>query len=402
LEDLDFDIVIVGAGPAGSSAAYEVARNASSVALLEKESVVAETVRTSGVTWVKDAKSFGIPEDCYNPIKNYSFCSPSNTVTISDDVAKAAVLDVRKTYRHLAKQAQESGAKLFTDTNVTDVITDDQKRPIGVIAKSAGKEIKFNAKVVIDCSGFQSVVGKMLGLITQWERFGAGAEYEVRAENVDDKTWWLMVGQKYSPAGYAWIFPVGGDIVRIGVGVGKPESDVDPTERLNELMENREGPIKDLGAITKIEFHYGLIPNDGLSRKTVYDNLILVGDSAGHANPLVLEGIRYAIRFGRVAGRVASDAVKNDDTSENALKPYETDWKKAIESKINSASKVQNRWIGLSDGQWDKELDVISELSADEFLDFIRADFGISKIVRLATHHPKLAVRQLFSIVKGT
>ena len=402
MEELDFDIVIVGAGPAGSSAAHEAARNGSSVALLEKESVVAETVRTSGVTWVKDAKSFGIPEDCYNPIKNYSFCSPSNTVTISDDVAKAAVLDVRKTYRHLAKQAQESGAKLFVYTNVTDVITDEQKKPIGVIAKSADNEIKFNAKVVIDCSGFQSVVGKMLGLVTQWKRFGAGAEYEVRAENVDDKTWWLMVGQKYSPAGYAWIFPVGGDIVRIGVGIGKPESNVDPTERLNELMENKEGPIKDLGAITKIEFHYGLIPNDGLSRKTVYDNLILVGDSAGQANPLVLEGIRYAIRFGRVAGKVASDAIKNDDTSENALKPYEADWKKAIESKINSASKVQNRWIGLSDEQWDKELDVISELSADEFLDFIRADFGISKIMRLATHHPKLAVRQLFSIVKGT
>jgi digeranylgeranylglycerophospholipid reductase len=402
LEEIGFDIVIVGAGPAGSSAAHEAARNGSSVALLEKESVVAETVRTSGVTWVKDAQSFGIPEDCYNTIKNYSFCSPSNTVTISDDVAKAAVLDVRKTYRHLARQAQESGAKLFVDTNVTDVITDKQKRPIGVIAKSADKEIKFNAKVVIDCSGFQSVVGKMLGLVTQWEKFGVGAEYEVRAENVDDKTWWLMVGQKYSPAGYAWIFPVGGDVVRIGVGVGKPESDVDPTERLNELMENKEGPIKDLGKITKIEFHYGLIPNDGLSRKTVYDNLILVGDSAGQANPLVLEGIRYAIRFGRVAGRVASDAIKNNDTSENALRPYETDWKKAIESKINSASKVQTRWIGLSDDQWDKELDVISELSADEFLDFIRADFGISKIVRLATHHPKLAVRQLFSIVKGT
>ena len=280
--------------------------------------------------------------------------------------------------------------------------------PLGAIldkakfAKSADKEIKFNAKVIIDCSGFQSIVGKMLGLVTQWERFGAGAEYEVRAENVDDETWWLMVGQKYSPAGYAWIFPVGDNVVRIGVGVGKPESDVDPTERLNELMENKEGPIKDLGTITKIEFHYGLIPNDGLSRNTVYDNFILVGDSAGQANPLVLEGIRYAIRFGRVAGRVASDAVKNDDTSENALRPYETEWKKAIESKINSASKVQNRWIGLSDEQWDKELDVISELSADEFLDFIRADFGISKIVRLATHHPKLAVRQLFSIVKGT
>jgi len=402
LEELDFDIVIVGAGPAGSSAAHEAARNGSIVALLEKESVVAETVRTSGVTWIKDAQSFGIPEDCYNPIKNYSFCSPSNTVTISDDVAKAAVLDVRKTYRHLAKQAQESGAKLFVDTNVTDVITDEQKRPIGVIAKSADKEIKFNAKVVIDCSGFQSVVGKMLGLVTQWERFGAGAEYEVRAENVDDKTWWLMVGQKYSPAGYAWIFPTSKDTARIGVGIGKPDSDVDPTVRLNELLEKKLGPIKDLGNIEKIEFHYGLIPNDGVSRKTVYDNLILVGDSAGQANPLVLEGIRYAIRFGEVAGQVAADAIKNGDTTEMSLSPYEKEWKRAIESKINSAGKVQNRWVGLTDDEWDKELSIIEELTADEFLDFIRADFGVSKMVKLATHHPKMIVRQLFNMVKGT
>ena len=66
-----------------------------------------------------------------------------------------------------------------------------------------------------------------------------------------------------------------------------------------------------MGKITPIEFHYGLIPNDGLSRKTVFNNLILVGDTAGQANPLVLEGIRYAIKFGRVAGEVASNAIKN-------------------------------------------------------------------------------------------
>ena len=86
------------------------------------------------------------------------------------------------------------------------------------------------------------------------------------------------------------------------------ESSVDPTQRLKEMMDKKLGPIKDLGNITPLEFHYGLIPNDGLSRKTVYDNLILVGDSAGQANPLVLEGIRYAIMFGRVAGEVAADA----------------------------------------------------------------------------------------------
>ncbi len=402
MEELNFDVVVVGGGPAGSSAAHMAAKNGCTVALIEKEKEIAETVRTSGVTWISDIKKFGIPEECYNPIKKFSFCSPKNSVKISGEIAKAAVLDVRKTYRFLANRAKTSGSELFTSTNVTEVLKDDTGKCTGVIAKSDGKQIQFNSKVVIDASGFVSVIAKELGYVTQWKKFGAGAEFEVKTEKLEHDNWWLMVGQEYSPAGYAWIFPTSKDTARIGVGIGKPDSDVDPTVRLNELLEKKLGPIKDLGNIEKIEFHYGLIPNDGVSRKTVYDNLILVGDSAGQANPLVLEGIRYAIRFGEVAGQVAADAIKNGDTTEMSLSPYEKEWKRAIESKINSAGKVQNRWVGLTDDEWDKELSIIEELTADEFLDFIRADFGVSKMVKLATHHPKMIVRQLFNMVKGT
>jgi len=402
LEELNFDVVVVGGGPAGSSAAHMAAKNGCTVALIEKEKEIAQTVRTSGVTWISDIKKFGIPEECYNPIKKFSFCSPKNSVKISGEIAKAAVLDVRKTYRFLANRAKTSGSELFTSTNVTEVLKDNSGKCSGVIAKSDGKQIQFNSKVVIDASGFVSVIAKELGYVTQWKKFGAGAEFEVKTEKLEHDNWWLMVGQEYSPAGYAWIFPTSKDTARIGVGIGKPDSDVDPTVRLNELLEKKLGPIKDLGNIEKIEFHYGLIPNDGVSRKTVYDNLILVGDSAGQANPLVLEGIRYAIRFGEVAGQVAADAIKNGDTTEASLNPYEKEWKRAIESKINSAGKVQNRWVGLTDDEWDKELSIIEELTADEFLDFIRADFGVSKMVKLATHHPKMIVRQLFNMVKGT
>ena len=402
MEELNFDVVVVGGGPAGSSAAHMAANNGCTVALIEKEKEIAQTVRTSGVTWISDIKKFGIPEECYNPIKKFSFCSPKNSVKISGEIAKAAVLDVRKTYRFLANRAKTSGSELFTSTNVTEVLKDDTGKCTGVIAKSDGKQIQFNSKVVIDASGFVSVIAKELGYVTQWKKFGAGAEFEVKTEKLEHDNWWLMVGQEYSPAGYAWIFPTSKDTARIGVGIGKPDSDVDPTVRLNELLEKKLGPIKDLGNIEKIEFHYGLIPNDGVSRKTVYDNLILVGDSAGQANPLVLEGIRYAIRFGEVAGQVAADAIKNGDTTEMSLSPYEKEWKRAIESKINSAGKVQNRWVGLTDDEWDKELSIIEELTADEFLDFIRADFGVSKMVKLATHHPKMIVRQLFNMVKGT
>src|SRR3989338_8477274 len=316
VKEFSFDIVIVGAGPEGSSAAYSAARNGARVALLEKENTVAQTVRTSGVTWIDAIKEFSIPDNCYNPIKNYAFCSPNNKVRISNSEPMAAVLDVRKTYRWLADEAQKQGAQIFLNTTVIDAIRDSDGKILGVNATSEKEEIKFNSKIVIDASGFQSVIAKSLGLVSQWKRFGAGAEYEAVVENIDSDTWYLMVGQQYSPSGYAWIFPVGDNKVRIGVGVGKPDSGVDPTQRLDEIIEKKLGPIKKLGKITPVEFHYGLIPNDGLTRKTVYNNLMLVGDSAGYANPLVLEGIRYAIKFGRIAGKVAADAIKANDTSE--------------------------------------------------------------------------------------
>jgi len=399
-EEYNYDLVIVGGGPAGSSAAFTAAKNGIKVALLEKENSIAETVRTSGVTWIKNIKEFGIPDDCFNPIKKFSFCSPNNEVTISDSIPRAAVLDVRKTYRWLAHEAEQSGADIFVKMNVNEVIKNEKGDIVGISAVGPNGKTTFHSKVVIDASGFTSMVCKAMGFAPQWKRFGAGAEYEVKVEHVDSETWWLMVGQQYSPAGYAWIFPLGNNIVRIGVGVGKPESEVDPTERLKEIMEKKLGPIKKLGKITPIEFHYGLIPNDGLSRKTVFNNLILVGDSAGQANPLVLEGIRYAIRFGRVAGKVSADAIKSGKTNKESLYPYEENWRKQIQSKINSAGKVQDRWINLSDEEWDKELDIIKELKSEEFIDFIKADFGLSNMIKLATHHPKLAVRQLFNLVK--
>ena len=400
-EEYHYDLVVVGGGPAGSSAAFAASKKGLKVAMIEKEESIAESVRTSGVTWIKNIKEFGIPDDCYNPIKNFVFYSPNNKVSIRDTVAHSAVLDVRKTYRWLASQAESEGTETFVDTFVKDAIKNESGKIIGVKATCHEKEIKFYGKVIIDASGFQSTVARSMGFVEQWERFGAGAEYEAKVEHVQADTWWLMVGQKYSPAGYAWIFPLGDNIARIGVGIGKPDSPIDPIARLKELIKNKEGPIADLGKIEPIEFHYGLIPNDGLSRKTVYDNLILVGDSAGQANPLVLEGIRYAIKFGRIAGEVAAKTIKANDTSEKKLSEYEENWKKAIESKIKSAGKVQDRWIGLTDEDWDKELDIISELKPEEFLDFIKADFGLSNMIKLATSHPKLAVRQLFNLVKG-
>ena len=390
-----YDVVVVGGGPAGSSAAMRAAAGGASVLLLEREPQIATSVRTSGVTWADTVAEFGIPQRCYNPIKNYGFCSPNNEVVVRDSTHRAVVLDVRATYRWLAERAADAGARIRTGVSVRGA-----EREGDCTAITCGDGTRARARIVVDASGFSGVVSQSLGLAPAWRRFGAGAEYEMHAERVDSETWWLMVGSMYSPAGYAWIFPVGGDLVRIGVGVAKPESSADPRAILDQMLKNRTGPVAGLGRLEEFEYHYGLIPNGGIDRKSVYDGIMLVGDNAGQSNPLVLEGIRFAIRFGRLAGDTAAAAISSNDCSESSLSVYEAEWRGAAEARIRSAYRVQDRWLGLSDGRWDEELDTIKCLSADEFLDFIRADFGMSRMVRLAMRHPRLAVRQLFGLVR--
>ncbi|MFI5422390.1 MAG: geranylgeranyl reductase family protein [Nitrososphaerales archaeon] len=391
-----YDIAVVGGGPAGLSAAYAAAKAGGKVILLEKDESIAHSVRTSGVTWIDEIEKLGIGSEYYNPIKNYSFISSSNEVTIRGITPKACVLNVRSTYQHLAMLAAEAGAEIMVRSRVTNVVTTPEDRRIcGLKAKTPKGETVIDCKVVIDASGFSSSIARCLGIVKEWRRYGIGAEYECYCENLDYETWVLMVGTKYSEAGYAWIFPVSKNKARIGVGVGRPESNSDPLQKLNDIMDKKLRPLDGMGKIQPIELHYGFIPNEGPRTPIVYDRLILVGDSAGQANPLVLEGIRYAIEYGRLAGNIAM----RQNCSKEGLAEYEKIWKDKNQAMITSALRVQKRWIGLSDEEWNREIDILGEMSVDEFIDFIKAEFTIGKLLKFALNHPKLATRQLLGLV---
>lgn len=392
-----FDIAVVGGGPAGLSAAWAAARNGASVILFEKDEAIAHSVRTSGVSWIDSMEHLGIPSRLYNPISNYRFVSPSNEVAISGSVPKSCVLDVRATYQHLAFMAAEAGAEIMVRSNVINVARDGN-RVTGVRASTPAGDLDVKCALVIDASGFSTSAGRKAGIAGEWRRYGVGAEYECYCDSVDESSWWLMVGQQYSEAGYAWVFPLSKNRARIGVGIGRPESQSDPLDKLHSLLEKRPKPLDKLGKIQPVELHYGFIPNEGVRASSVSDGLLLVGDSAGQANPLVLEGIRYAIEFGRLAGEVGARSIAKSATKES-LAEYEKAWKGRVASKIASALKVQSRWIGLSDEEWDREIEILRDMTPDEFLDFIKAEFTTAKMMKLALHHPKLAARQLFDMI---
>lgn len=393
-----YDIAVVGGGPAGLSAAYKASKLGANVILFEKDESIAHNIRTSGVSWIEDIEKLGISKDHYNPIKNYCLISPSNEATIRGESARSCVLNVRTTYQFLALLAAEAGTEIMVRSNVANVITDSKNRVLGLKVSTPKGDLVINCKLVIDASGFSSSIARRLRLVNEWRRYGVGAEYECYCEHLDPTTWTLMVGRKYSDVGYAWVFPVSKNRVRIGVGIGRPESNIDPMQKLHWIIEKKLKPLDKLGKIQPIELHYGSIPNEGLRESCVSDGLILVGDSAGQSNPLVLEGIRYAIEFGRLAGEIGSRSL-SQGSEKASLMEYDHVVRRKIESKIKAALKVQARWIGLSDDEWDKEIDTLRDLSIDEFLDFIKAEFTTVKMMKLALNHPKLAARQLFNIV---
>ena len=394
----NYDIAVVGGGPAGLSAAYASAKLGAKIILFEKEKGIGQYVRTSGVSWINEMKKLQIPANLYNPIKNFRFISPKNEIIIKGNDHISCVLDVRSLYQYLSSIAAKEGAEIWINSQVVDVIVEGIDKKIkGLVVNSPKGKIEVSSTIVIDASGFNSFIARKIGYVPKWERYGVGAEYECYCDHIDRETWTLMVGNQYSPAGYAWLFPLSENRIRIGVGIGRPQSNIDPLKLLNNIIEKKMKPIEELGNLQPLEFHYGYIPNQGGRESSVFEDLILVGDAAGQSNPLVLEGIRHAIEFGRLAGKIASLSLCS--RSKNDLLEYEKEWKKRLCSKIESALKVQSRWIGLSDDQWDREIAILQYLSIDEFLDFITSEFSTKKMIRLAMNHPKLIARQLFNLV---
>jgi len=384
------DVVVAGGGPAGLATATEAAHAGLDVLLVEREAEIGSPVHTSGATAPATVERYGVPQELYHPITSLRFAGPEREAVFKYDKPVLVIIDVRGTYKFLGARAAEAGVDIRTGATARQPVLDDAGAVTGLAIEAGDEESQLAAKVVVDASGYRAAISKLAGLHTGFERFGVGAEVELIAPSCRQDEALLIVGSRYAPAGYAWVFPWGQQRVRVGVGVHHGDVRSDPRDHLELLLTEADRVGVDLTDAQRTEDHFGLIPADGLAPRFAGNGILAVGDAACQATLVVGEGIRVSLDAGGEAGRVIAAAIQNGTQASGGLAPYEATFRRANERSLNIGRYINRRLATFDDEEWNEKLELLQAVPRGTLPRLLQSDFSIGTALTMLTGHPRL------------
>ena len=352
IPEASYDVIVVGAGPAGSTAAMYAAKKGASVLLLDKKREIGSPIQCAG--FLPDASEVqalihearlpdtlkNYPDSCVlQRIDTQRIVTPN--CNIKEFAVRGTVLDRRRYDQFLAEQAAKTGAELMIKTRVTK-IEGTTVETSGVFGKH-----RIKAKAIIGADGPNSLVAKSKGLALKPEsrETSVALEYQIKNVDIDPSSLEMYFGKDFVPGGYAWIFPEGQDRANVGIGIrsGMAEKGVSAKEYLHRFMRDHPLAGPKLKNCIIMNVIAGIIPVNGAPERTATENTLIVGDAAGQIFATNGGGIPPAMIAGKIAGETAAEF----SAGKCRLEEYDRQWRAQFGQALETSVQARQLMDGI-------------------------------------------------------
>ena len=364
-----YDVIVVGAGPAGSLTARYAAAGGARTLMIEKRQEIGSPVRCGEGIARHFLDECDIAYDkkwVAQEVSGAKVISPNGgSFKIDEKYAGnevGVVLERDGFDKALAKDAAKAGADIWVKATAVGLLKENGN-VTGVRVKRLDEELNLAAGCVVAADGFESQVGRWAGIKTLLKAGDITGTLQYRLTNIDPDPDFphyceFYLGNQVAPAGYVWVFPKDECTANVGIGVSlnrlKGKTDIKMYLDRWIAKDARFRRAQCLDMVT------GGVSTSPPLPETVRDGITIVGDAARMIDPITGGGIGNGCRAGRILGEVLGTCAQTGDFSKDALQAYEKGWRTILEEQLWRNWVAKNKLATLTDASFDKIIDVLS------------------------------------------
>lgn len=342
---MDWDAVVIGAGPAGCFTAMQIAKSGYKVLIIEEHQQIGRPVQCSGLISPRAVQLAGVDKSLViNRLTELRVLSPlGSSLHVKSNRALALAIDRAAFDEDLALKAENAGAVLLKG-----IKAEAAERISGGFRLTASdknkKNITVDTKIMIGADGVNSKVAEWLALKRNHSKAVMFAA-DVKLKNPDRGLISIFLGRDLAPGWFGWIIPLDSETCRIGTGYALVRPEYSPQHYFQLLTNHYPQIFKDY---KMIRYTGGIVPL-GLMPRIYASNSMLVGDAACQTKPISGGGIYMGLRGAQICGKTAVEALNEDNLSEEKMSSYQTLWEKEIAEEINSSMKLRESFLDFRD-----------------------------------------------------